>query len=189
MEILAVQSGCILNETEIARKCSMSQPTVHRYINLLETSHLFVKLRPFTKGKIRRIIKAPKGYFLDPGLVCYLAGHYSLDSISKEFFGHLFETCILLHLNIIASLTRAKLFYWRTWGGKEKEVDFVLEAAQKAIAIEVKFSQRVSYEDIQNIKVFMDSYSNAIWGLIIYNGSEVVYLTKNIIAVPWTALC
>ncbi|KPL15194.1 hypothetical protein AMJ74_01950 [candidate division WOR_3 bacterium SM1_77] len=189
MEILAIQSGCILNETDIARKCAMSQPTVHRYINLLETSHLFVKLRPFTKGKLRRIIKSPKGYFLDPGLACYLAGYYSPDVILPESRGYLFETLILLHLNIIASLARANLFYWRTWGGKEKEVDFVLESARKAIAIEVKLSQKVGYEDIQNIKFFMDSYRNAILGLIIYNGREMVYLTRNIIAVPWTALC
>ncbi|MBE0434028.1 ATP-binding protein [candidate division WOR-3 bacterium] len=189
MEILAIQSGCILNETDIARKCSMSQPTVHRYINLLETSHLFIKLRPFTKGKIRRIIKSPKGYFLDPGLACFLAGYNAPELIPPEFLGHLFETLILLNLSIIASLTRAQLFYWRTWGGREKEVDFVFEQAQKAIAIEVKLSQRVDYDDIQNIKAFMESHTKAIMGLVIYNGNEMIHLTKNIIAVPWTVLC
>ncbi len=189
MELLALRSGSILNETDIARKCSMSQPTVHRYINLLETSHLFLKLRPFTKGKLRRIIKAPKGYFLDPGLASYLAGYYAPNSISSEFLGHLFETLIFLHLSIIASLVRAELFYWRTWGGKEKEVDFVFEFMRKVIIIEVKLSQRINYEDIKDITFFMDNYSNTVAGLIIYTGSELKYLTKDIIAVPWTALC
>ena len=189
MEILAVKSGFILNETDMARRCSMSQATVHRYINLLETSHLFIKLRPYTKGKLRRIIKSPKGYFLDPGLVCYLADYLSPDSIASDFLGFLFETMILLHLNIYASLLRAGLYYWRTWGGKEKEVDFILEVNRKVIAFEVKLSQRVSFGDIQDLQFFLDNHLNAIAGLIVYTGDEIKYLTKNIIAVPWTAFC
>ena len=189
MGLLAIQSGSILNETDIARKCSMSQPTVHRYINLLETSNLFVKLRPFTKGKLRRITKSPKGYFLEPGLACYLAGHRAPDSMSSEFMGHLFETMIFLHLNILASLVRANLFYWRTWGGKEKEIDFVFEVGRKAIAIEVKLSSRVDYDDTKEIGFFMNNYPRTIAGLIIYTGSRMKYLAKRIIAVPWTALC
>lgn len=189
MELLALRSGSILNETDIARKCSMSQPTVHRYINLLETSNLFVKLRPFTKSKLRRITKSPKGYFLEPGLACYLAGHRAPDSLSSEFMGHLFETMIFLHLNIIASLVRANLFYWRTWGGKEKEIDFVFEVGRKAIVIEVKLSSRVDYDDTKEIGFFMDNYPRTMAGLIIYTGSRMKYLTKKIIAVPWTALC
>ncbi|MGB9722147.1 MAG: ATP-binding protein [bacterium] len=189
MEICAVKSGSILNEMDIARKCGMSQPTVHRYINLLEASCLFIKLRPFTKGRLRRIIKSPKGYFLDPGLVSYLAGFRDFRIIPLEFQGYLFETLILLHLSIYASLLNGNLYYWRTWGGKEKEVDFVLEIGQKIIAIEVKLTNRVNYNDIQNIQYFIEEYPAAIAGVIVYAGSKIEYLTKNILAVPWNAFC
>ena len=189
MEVCAIKSGSILNEMDIARRCGMSQATVHRYINLLEASCLFIKLRPYTKGKLRRIIKSPKGYFLDPGLVSYLAGYRDYNSIPLEFQGYLFETLVLLHLNIYASLLNGNLYYWRTWGGKEKEVDFVLEVGQKIIAIEVKLAKKVNYNDIQNIQTFIENHPMTVAGLVVYAGSELQYLTKNILAVPWNAFC
>ena len=189
MEVCAIKSGSILNEMDVARKCGMSQPTVHRYINLLEASCLFIKLRPYTKGKLRRIIKSPKGYFLDPGLVSYLAGYRDYNTIPLEFQGYLFETLILLHLNIYASLLNGNLYYWRTWGGKEKEVDFVLEAGRNIIAIEVKLAKKVNYDDIQNIQTFIEDHPMTVAGLVVYAGCELQHLTKNIIAVPWNAFC
>ncbi len=189
MEMLALQTASILKESEVARNLGMSQPTVHRYINLLETSHLFVKLRPYTKGRSKRIIKAPKSYFLDPGLASYLAGYQSADSLSPEFSGHLFETMLLSHLSTLARLVRANLYYWRTFGGKEREVDFIVEKEHKLIAIEAKLSNRVNYNDIQNIISFMADNKSCIAGLVIYAGTELKYLTKNIIAAPWTMLC
>jgi len=189
MEMLALQTGSILNETEVARSLSMSQPTVHRYINLLETSHLFIKLRSYTKGRSKRIIKAPKSYYLDPGLASYLAGYHNADSIPREYAGHLFETMILSHLNTLARLARANLFYWRTFGGREREVDFVFEKEHKLIAIEAKMSNKVDYNDVQNIIHFMNDNKTCVAGLVIYAGTELRYLTKNIIAIPWTILC
>ncbi len=189
MEVCAIKLGSILNEMDVARKCGMSQPTVHRYINLLEASCLFIKLRPYTKGKLRRIIKSPKGYFLDPGLVSYLAGYRDYNTIPLEFQGYLFETLILLHLNIYASLFNGNLYYWRTRGGKEKEVDFVLEVGRKIIAIEVKLAKKVNYDDIQNIQDFIENHPMTVAGLVVYAGRELQYLTKNILAVPWNAFC
>ncbi len=189
MEMLALQTGGILNETDIARSLSMSQPTVHRYINLLETSQLFVKLRPYTKGKSKRIIKAPKAYFLDSGLASYLAGYHTVDSAPPEFTGHLFETMVFGHLSTLASLIRANMYYWRTFGGREREVDFVIEKGHKLIALEAKLSNKVNYGDIQNIMHFMNDNRACIAGLVVYTGTDLKYLTKSIIAVPWTALC
>jgi predicted AAA+ superfamily ATPase len=120
MEICSIKTGSILNEMDIARTCGMSQPTVHRYINLLEASNLFIKLKPFTKSSLKRVIKSPKGYFLDPGLASYLAGFRNLESIPQEFQGRLFETLILLNLSIYASLMNGTVYYWRTMGKKEK---------------------------------------------------------------------
>jgi len=190
MEICAIKSGSILNEMDIARSCGMSQSTVHRYINLLEASHLYIRLRPFTKSKIRRIIKSPKGYFLDPGLATYLAGFRGPDEIPPDLVGYLFETLILLHLQIYATLLSGNVYYWRTWGGKEKEVDFILEANQKLIAVEVKLGQKVSYNDIQHLQFFIDNNkNNVVAGIVAYTGDELTYLTKNIFALPWTAFC
>lgn len=80
-------------------------------------------------------------------------------------------------------------FSYREWMFKDKEVDFIYELGQKAIAVEVKFARTISLSDILNLKCFLDNYKKALAGLVVYNGDEMVYLTENIIAVPWTALC
>lgn len=189
MEILALRTGSILNETDVARDLGMSQPTTHRYINLLETSCLFTKLRPYTRGRSKRVIKAPKSYFLDSGLAACLAGYRDPGSLPAEFAGHLFESMILSHLSTLAGLVRADLYYWRTFGGREREVDFIVEKEGTLVAIETKLADKITYDDIQNIMCFMNDNKNCAAGLVVYRGRELTYLTKNIMAVPWTALC
>ena len=72
MGLLAMRSGQILKQSEIARDAGLSQATAGRYINLLEISGLLVKLTPYSKNISKRLVKSPKAYFIDPGLVCAL---------------------------------------------------------------------------------------------------------------------
>ena len=78
-----------------------------------------------------------------------------------------------------------ELYYFRTQGGKEKEVDFILESNDKIIAVEVKFSNKVSFRDAENIFFLKDVLPNLSAGFVVYNGAEIVTLGKNIYAIPW----
>jgi predicted AAA+ superfamily ATPase len=187
MEISALRSGQIVNQTEMARDTAVSQPTIYRYLNLLETTCLLQRIPAYAKNRTKRIIKSPKIYFIDPGLTSFLCGYYDKEALktAKEA-GGIFESLILLHLNVLCELLvpKARIFYWRTVNGKE--VDFVIEYGKKLIAIEVKLSSTASYNDIGGIKSFMEEYPETSLGIIIYTGNEIKYLGEKILAVPWT---
>jgi predicted AAA+ superfamily ATPase len=185
MGLLSLRSGQILKQSEVARDATLSQATAGRYVNLLEMSGLLVKLRPYSKNVSKRIVKSPKVYFVDPGLVCALSGFKSTKQIPDSFKGVLFECTVLLNLLAFSSVVNGELFYFRTQGGKEKEVDFILESDRKAIAIEVKFSSRVGFRDAETIFFLKDILPNWSAGLLVYNGSQVVTLGENVHAVPW----
>ncbi len=188
MELIALRSASILVETDLANSLDISQPTVHRYINLLEASNLFIRLRAYAKGKTVRIVKSPKGFYLDPGLAAYLAGVHSKDDLNDEFMGKLFETLVMLHLKVIVSLKGGELYYWRTIGGRAREIDFVIEYKGKLVGVEVKCSKSLGYRDVKILKNFLEIYPNAVAGIVLYMGTQVKYFAERILAVPWTAL-
>lgn len=189
MELLALRTGQILNQTDIARETRVSQPTVHRYLNVLEASCILYRLPAFTRSRNKRVVKSPKVFWFDPGLAAFLSGHYSAGSLknSREA-GGLFECLVYLHLNVLAGLLtpRARVFYWRTTTGHE--VDFVVEQGKTILPIEVKLTEKPSYRDIQNLKLFMQEFHEARCGVLVHAGSEIRALDRNIVAVPWTYL-
>lgn len=189
MVALALRCGQMLNQTEVARDTGISQPTVHRYINLLETTCLMERLPAFAVNRTKRLIKSPKVMSIDPGLTAFLAGHYNAESLqSSREAGGIFESMIYLHLNALAQLLvpRPRIFYWRTTTGKE--VDFVLEWGRKLLAVEVKLSSKAKFSDIETLKLFMDEYPETAACILIYAGDEVKIMDEKIVAIPWFLL-
>ena len=74
MELLALRTGGLLNQSDLGRDAGLSQPTIHRYLNLLETTHLFERLPPYTASRTARLLKSPKAFWNDTGLAVFLAG-------------------------------------------------------------------------------------------------------------------
>ena len=187
MELLALRTGQILNQSDLGRDANLSQPTVHRYINLLETTHLFERVPAYASNRTSRIFKSPKGYWNDTGLAVFLAGYYQEDELRKaRELGSFFESFIYHHLRVLAQLMNppARLFHWRTLGGQE--VDFILEHGRKVLAIEVKQTSRPGYGDTKGLQAFLAGYPEAIGGLLIHGGSEIRRLGERILAIPWT---
>jgi predicted AAA+ superfamily ATPase len=188
MELIGLRCGQILKQSEIARDAGLSQATAGRYINLLEVSGLLLRLRPYHRNISKRLIKSPKLYFVDPGLVCAVCGYKSKKDLPAPFRGALFESFVLLNLLSIASRVGGTLSYFRTQGGKEREVDFILEFSGKLIAVEAKHATRVGFRDLDNLLFFRDLVPSMEAGILLYAGKEVRSLGRNIYAVPWQAL-
>ncbi len=102
-----------------------------------------------------------------------------------QFMGALLESYVFLNLKAIASLIEGDVMYFRTQGGREREVDFVLEKGNKIMAVEVKLANTVSLGDIDNLLFLKDASKSFACGLIVYSGTEIKQLTQNIFAVPW----
>ncbi len=184
MELLALRTGSLVEQTGISNDTGISQPTVHRYLNILEESLLFTRLRPYTVNKSKSITKIPKGYFIDSGLATYLTAIKSSSSLDDKFAGHLFEGMILLYLLSLAEIFHFKVnFFRKRIGGIE--VDFVVELERNAIGIEVKLGDNVDFKDAKNLLRLKEYVPNMVAGVIIYNGNSIMKIARDIIAIPW----
>ena len=151
MRAACLRVGQILNQSDLARDISISQPTAHRYLNLLETSYLLVRLPACAVNRTKRLVKSPKAYWSDTGLAMHLSQE------SEPRGGHLEN--IVLHDLLAWRDSRMKsgeLFYWRTANGEE--VDFVIESAGRLLPIEVKTGQRARLSDTKHLRTFIDEY-------------------------------
>jgi hypothetical protein len=186
MGLAAMRLGQIVNQSELGRDAGLSQPTVHRYLNLLEVSYQIVRLPAFGRTRAHRLIKSPKLYWGDVGLAAYLLGLADpTDVRSDRQAGALVENLVLAQ--ILAwrevELPRPLISYWRTAAGAE--VDFVLESPKTLLPIEVKLGARVRPDDCRSIDVFLDEHrERARVGLLLYGGTEIVPVTPRILAAP-----
>ncbi len=185
MELLALRTGQLLNQSETARDAKLSQPTIHRYLNLLEATYLLQRLPAFTASRTTRLLKSPKVQWADPGLAIYLAGYFDAASLATaRELGGFFETFVLHHIKVLADLLtpRGRLFFWRTLAGKEADV--IVEQGQRLIAFEIKMSDTVNFADADGLRLFLKEHSKAVSGAVIYRGQEIRRLDERIVALP-----
>ena len=179
MRAVSLRLGQLVNQTELARDTAVPQPTVHRWLNLLETSYLLVRLPAYAVNRTKRLIKTPKLYWADTGVALHLAE-------SNEPGGAHLENLVLHDLLAWrdARLERAELGYWRTAVGDE--VDFVIEAGGKLLPIEVKASARPRLADCNHLRTFRAEYGKkARTGLLLHTGSRLEWLAPDVLAAPW----
>ena len=189
MQLVALRSAQLLNQSEVARDARLTQPTVHRYLNLLETTHLFERLPAYTSSRTTTLLKSPKAFINDTGLAVFLSGYYEVDELRKaREFGAYFETFLYHHLRLLTRLMspQGRLYFWRTRAGTE--VDFVVEHGKRAAAVEVKSTTSPSYGDIAGLRVFMDEHPKTAAGILVHSGRAVKRLDEKIVALPWTML-
>ncbi|MEJ5226835.1 ATP-binding protein [Thermodesulfovibrio sp.] len=184
--LLALRTGTILSLSELARDAKLSVATASRYLSLLEASFIVRRIQPYLKSRSSRLIKSPKTYISDSGLACYLAG---VDSLEREpLRGAFFENYVAQNLlSIIESRWQeARLYYWHIQG--RYEVDFVIEAQNKCIAIEVKAGEKWEERELAGLKSFLNNTENCIAGIVGYNGNNIVKLGKKLSAIPLSVL-
>jgi len=183
MRAACLRLGSLVNQTELARDVGIAQPQVHRFLNLMEASYQLVRLAPYSVNRTKRLIKAPKLYWSDTALALHLSGE-------REARGVHLENLVLNDLIAWRDITpaRAEVLCWRTASGQE--VDFVIETARTLLPIEVKASPRATTSDIKGLEAFLDEYSDfAKAGLLLYDGSEIMPLSRRVLAAPWWSVC
>ena len=179
MRAACLRMGQLVNQTELGRDVALPQPTVHRWLNLLEASYLLVRLPAYAVNRTKRLIKAPKIYWGDTGAALHLA------EIDEPGGAHL-ENLVLHDLLAWrdARIERAELGYWRTSIGEE--VDFVIEVAGKLLPIEVKSTARPRLADAAHLRTFRAEYGKkARTGLLLHTGAAIEWLTPDVLAAPW----
>lgn len=179
MRAACLRVGQLLNQTELGRDVALPQPTVHRWLNLLETSYQLVRLQAYAVNRTKRMIKTAKIYWADTGLALHLSG-------AVEPAGAHLENLVLSDLLAWrdARLDRPEVLYWRTATGEE--VDFVIEAGRALMPIEVKASPRPRVADAKHVLSFRQEYGKRCRaGLVLHTGDAVEWLAPGVLAAPW----
>jgi len=179
MRAAALRLGALLNQTEVGRDIGLPQPTVHRWLNLLETSYLLVRIPAYSVNRTKRLIKAPKLYWSDTGLAMHL-------SQEDEPRGAHLENLVLQDLLAWRDSRprRADVLHWRTTTGEE--VDFVIEVDGSVLPIEVKATRRPRLRDTASLRAFRAEYHRTTRaGLLLHGGDSVEWITPGVLAAPW----
>jgi len=146
--LCAGRNAQLLNLTSLADDCGISQPTARSWLSVLEASYLVKLLRPHHRNFSKRLIKSPKLYFLDTGLLCYLLRIRSADELRTHALrGAVFESLVFAELvkNRFNRGLEPDLHFWRDSSGKE--IDFVFDRGQELVPIEAKSALTIA-EDV-----------------------------------------
>jgi hypothetical protein len=179
MRAACLRVGQLVNQTELGRDVALPQPTVHRWLNLLETSYLLVRLPAYAVNRTKRLIKAPKIYWGDTGVALHLTE-------TQEPSGAHLENLVLHDLLAWrdARIEHAELGYWRTSIGEE--VDFVIESGGKLLPVEVKATARPRLGDAAHLRTFRAEYGKkSRFGLLLHTGSTLEWMAPDVLAAPW----
>src|SRR6266540_5205757 len=179
MRAACLRLGQLVNQTELGRDVALPQPTVHRWLNLLETSYLLVRLPAYAVNRTKRLIKSPKLFWGDAGVAVHLGE-------GAEPGGPHLENLVLNDLLAWrdARLERAEVLYWRTAIGEE--VDFVIETGGRLLPVEVKATNRPRLGDAAHLRTFRAEYGkNARAGLLLHTGTAFEWLVPDVLAAPW----
>lgn len=191
LSILASQSASILNISNVNRKTGISNTTMKRYLSLLQAVFLIQLVPAWYRNVGKRLIKSPKLYINDTGLLTYLLGldrHQLMNY--PDNLGPILENYVMNELVKQSTWcdTEPKLFYYRTARGKE--VDFVLENNQgKIVGIEVKSSNSVDANDFRGLKDLSETAGDQfVNGVVLYLGENIIPFGKKYFALPISAL-
>lgn len=132
LEVLASQSGQLLNITELANTVNLSKITLEKYLFLLEETYIIKLVRPYSENKRKELFKTPKAFFFDTGIMNILW----LKEFPKEILGSIFETSIFSEL--VKKYGAEKVHFWRT--SDKKEIDFVVKDKNILLPIEAKLN-------------------------------------------------
>lgn len=157
IRICALRSGQILNKSDLARDVGISPTTANEWISVLHASNQMVLVEPWHSNKTKSLVKSPKLYFSDTGLLCHLLGI----SNQNEFFksplaGALWETFVFSEIRKRQILNKGywDLFFWRDQRGLE--VDFLVHHGGKFQLFEVKLDENPDERDVKNMKNVAD---------------------------------
>ena len=187
--LCATRNAQLLNLSNLANECGISQPTAKSWLSILESSYIIFLLQPYYENFSKRIVKTPKLYFYDVGLVAFLLGLRSSEGLSDQsLIGSLFENLVVADIikKSHHSYRLQDYWFWRDANGHE--VDLLTNRAGGFDIFEIKATQTILPKLFQG----MDYFASITAGktktkTLIYGGEENQDRTKYAVR-TWDAL-
>lgn len=190
---VAARTGEMLSYANIASDVGVSEPTIKKWISILERTGIVYLLQPYSASALKRAVKTPKLYFRDTGLACYLTRWLTPDTLKcSAVAGNMFETFVVSE--ILKSYSnegkdyRFHIFYYRgkdKGTAKENEIDLVIEENGVLYPVEIKMSGNPK-ANMGAANPILDKVEGKTRGLgvILCLIDEKTYLRENLVALP-----
>ena len=186
VRLCAARSGQLANYSSLAVDAGISPPTARSWLSILEASSLVLLLYPHFRNFSKRLIKSPKLYFLDTGLLCQLLEIRKPAEITAHpNRGAIFETFVVsgIYKLFTHAGERPPLYFWRDHTGHE--IDMLLDLGLELLPIEIKSSRTVVNEFFREMRWWLNLKGNKQEkGILCYGGNES-YKRENFTVHPW----
>ena len=152
IKLLAIHSGQTINYTRLSSESGVSIPTIRSWLSILIQSHLIFELQPYYKNISKRLVKSPKIYFYDTGLLCFLLGIESKNNLRlNDKFGYIFETMMISEYikNKLFNAKKPNGYFYRDTN--QLEVDLIDENGPILNAYEIKSSETIDKNYFKNL--------------------------------------
>jgi predicted AAA+ superfamily ATPase len=187
LQILAGRAGNLLNIADIAKDCGLAHATCKNWLSILESSRIIYLLRPWFRNHGKRLIKSPKIYFTDTGLLAYLLKYPDARTLlAGPAMGAIFENMIVIEM-LKRKLNRrlnSDLYFYRDSNGVE--VDLVVDNGPSLSLYEIKASKTLRSEMARNLKLV--PFSGKVKKYVVSFNENRLPLDKGISALPWYAI-
>jgi predicted AAA+ superfamily ATPase len=179
-QLAALRSSNLLSYSELARDAGIGTETARRYLEYLRLSYQVVLLPPYHENLTSRLVKTPRIYWLDNGLLRQL-GEFGFDLMNGQIYENYIAAELVKYLRTVKS--PAILSFYRTRSGME--VDFCIETSGKLIGIEVKNRKTINKSDDAALLRLKEAAGEKwLFGMVIYRGNEIREIDENIWAIP-----
>jgi uncharacterized protein len=173
IRICAGRVGTLLNASALANETGVSVTTVKSWISVLEASYILFLLPPYYENINKRLIKSPKLYFYDTGLVSYLLGINDQSQMTRDpLRGFLFENMVIMEVvkHFYNTGQDPRVFFYRD--SHHNEVDLIIKIQDQMAAVEIKSAQTFNNDFLKGLKKLGELYTNRIrMDFLVYDGS------------------
>jgi predicted AAA+ superfamily ATPase len=195
INLLAAKTSQEFNASSYANDIGVNYKTIQSWLSILEASYIVFTIEPYFHNLGKRIIKRPKVYFWDTGLVCYLTGIRTKELLEKgPLCGPVFENYLISEIfkSIKHQNKEHKLFYFKSSSGSESDLIIEDRANKKIIFTEIKYNKTARPVMVENIKKLIEKEKEYqvhagydASGLLLYTGSETGKFFGLITYIPW----
>jgi len=185
IELLAARAAGILNLSEVARDCGISHTTAQHWLSLLESSRIVYLLRPYFKNITKRIMKSPKLYFTDTGLLAYLLKYTDPSTLfAGPFSSNIFENFLITEVlkEKMHGSEIFEMYYYRD--SNKNEIDLVIEKASSLHLVEIKMRKNIDKSDARTLENFSLSNKELHRWLVTCYEQELL-IARRTTNLPW----
>lgn len=189
LQLCAGRTGQILNMNSLAVDAGISTNTAKSWLSVLEASYIIYFLQPFYKNFNKRIVKSPKIYFYDTGLVCSLIGiENELQVKNYHSKGALFENLMINEFmkNRLNNGLTPRLYFWQN--KTKQEVDMIVEQGGSLTAYEIKSSMTMNNQHFSNLRYWQNISGESTHNLNVIFGGDTNYKTADGNYISWKNL-